>query len=248
MDLSLMPSILIVGASGTGKTTSLRNMDRKTTAYNDIEEKGLPFSPGFKHHFHPMVIKGRKHDEDINPATVIEQHKAHTKAAIESPEIDCIIHDSFSKWDEMLISHQRIVNRNYDIYSGHNESVKKILNRYKGCGKPHVWIGIDQIVTIETTEETNALGRRLKVFGRELEGSIEKEFTIVLYTETVRQADKTLKYFFRTQSDGMCSAKTPMGMFKTPLIDNDLAAVMERVWEWYEEQEDSKPAKAAKKK
>lgn len=242
MTLDKMPDILIVGPSGSGKTTSFRNMDRKTTEYIDLEEKGLPFGKAFKFHHHPLRIEGKAPDEEIDPARVIEQDKQMMKIAVNNPESDVIVRDSFTKWDEMLLSYQRIVNRNYDIYNGHNESVKKILNRYKGCGKPVVWTGIDEVVKIETADEIDVIGRRLKVYGRELEGTLEKEFTVVLFTETVKQANGSLKYFFRTHGDGVCSAKTPMGMFKDDLIDNDLKAVMDRIWEFYEEQEEEDTA------
>ncbi len=249
MTLDKMPDILIIGPSGSGKTTSFRNMDRQTTEYIDIEEKALPFPRNFKFHHHPLVIEGKAPDEEIDPGRVLEQDKKAMKTAIENPKSEVIIRDSFTKWDEMLLSYQRIVNRNYDIYNGHNESVKKILNRYKGCGKPIVWTGIDDVVKIETANEIDVIGRRLKVYGRELEGTLEKEFTIVLFTETVKQANGSLKYFFRTHGDGVCSAKTPMGMFKEDLIDNDLKAVMDRVWEFYEEQEEEEtPKKVAVKK
>lgn len=236
-----MPFILIIGPSGDGKTTSLRNLDRATTEYINMEEKALPFPRDFKFHHHPLVIEGKDHDEDLDPARVLENFKKCMTSAINNPKSDLIVVDSFTKWDEIILSYNRQTQRGYDIYNGHNEAVKRALNRYKGCGKPIVWIGIDEVVRKETAEEMDVLARRLKVYGKELEGSIEKEFTIVLYTETVRQTNKSLKYYFRTNSDGVCSAKTPLGMFKEILIDNDLKMVLDRVWEFYEEQEEATP-------
>lgn len=238
--------LLIVGPSGSGKTTSFRNLDRQTTEYINMEEKALPFPREFKFHHHPMVIDSRDPDSELEPSLVLAQFKAAMTTAIKNPKSDSIIVDSFTKWDEMLLSYHRIVNKGYDIYNGHNEAVKKLLNRYKGCGKPIVWTGIDEVIKVETPDEFDVLGRRLKVYGRELEGSIEKEFPMVLYTETVKQADKSMKYFFRTHSDGLCSAKTPMGMFKQDLIDNDLQAVLERVVEFYNEQADQEIKTQAK--
>jgi len=251
MTLDQMPFVLIIGPSGDGKTTSLRDLDRATTEYINMEEKALPFPRDFKFHHHPLIVAGKSHDEDLDPARVLENFKKAMTSAITNPKSDLIVVDSFTKWDEIILSFNRQTQRGYDIYNGHNEAVKRALNRYKGCGKPIVWLGIDEVVKKETAEETDILTRRLKVYGKELEGSLEKEFTIVLYTETVRQTNKTLKYFFRTNSDGVCSAKTPLGMFDEILIDNNLKMVMDRIWEFYEEQEEEeapKPKVAVAKK
>jgi hypothetical protein len=41
--------VLLVGASGKGKTMSFRNFDRATTGFINIENKPLPFPGRFEH-------------------------------------------------------------------------------------------------------------------------------------------------------------------------------------------------------
>ena len=57
---------------------------------------------------------------------------------------------------------------------------------------------------------------------------------MVLFTE-VRKNEKTeeMEYFFQTNTDGVTSAKTPMGMFDKQLIPNDIVTVLEKVEEYY---------------
>ena len=43
-------AILIMGESGAGKTTTLRNLDPKTTLYIDADKKGLSWR-GWKKHY-----------------------------------------------------------------------------------------------------------------------------------------------------------------------------------------------------
>lgn len=239
-----IPFILIVGRSGSGKTTSLRNLDRNTTALINTEEKGLPFKGDFKHHFHPVLVEGHDPGADLDVAAVLKNTNLGIISAIKNPEVDLIAVDSFYKWTGFVLTQQRQTQRGYDIYGGHNEIVKKALNRWKLCRKPMVWLTIDDTIAMQEPEaEIERFGRCAKVYGKELAGSIEQEFTIVLFTETVRQANGTLKYYFRVHGDGICTAKTPMGMFKEPLIDNDLQAVLERVYEFYSETEKEKKKK-----
>jgi hypothetical protein len=246
MQIEDIPFILIIGPSGSGKTTSFRNLDRDTTEFINIEEKHLPFPRKFKYMHRPMVIEGREPDSDLDPAVVLSNFRKSMSDAIKNPKSDLIVVDSFYQWDSLVLSYNRQTQRNYDIYNGHNEAVKKILVRYKACGKPMVWTALDDVLTVKTAEEVDVYARRAKVYGRECEGSIESAFTIVLWMEMVKQPNGKLKYFFRTHGDGVSSAKTPMGMFEEDLIDNDLQMVLDRIWEFYEEQEEDEKPKAKK--
>ena len=56
---------------------------------------------------------------------------------------------------------------------------------------------------------------------------------MVLFTEVKRDKDGKVRYVFQTNSDGITSAKTPMGMFNEPYIDNDIAAVIDAAKKYY---------------
>ena len=53
-------------------------------------------------------------------------------------------------------------------------------------------------------------------------------FSVVLLCKTDGQS-----HWFETQSDGMTRVKSPMGMFDTPQIDNDLKLVDTKIREYW---------------
>lgn len=62
--------------------------------------------------------------------------------------------------------------------------------------------------------------------------TLEGLFTYVFFTEIVRDDDGNPAYRFKTNSDGTCTAKSPMGLFDTLLIDNDLNMVISKIKEY----------------
>lgn len=62
--------------------------------------------------------------------------------------------------------------------------------------------------------------------------TLEGLFTYVLFTQVNRNEDSSVTYNFLTNSDGTCTAKTPMGLFDSLLIDNDLKFVIDKIHEY----------------
>ena len=61
--------------------------------------------------------------------------------------------------------------------------------------------------------------------------TLEGLFTYVLFTKIVKNDSDEVQYKFITNSDGTCTAKSPMEMFNK-LIDNDLKFVIDRINEY----------------
>jgi hypothetical protein len=78
---------------------------------------------------------------------------------------------------------------------------------------------------------------KMKTLGKMLDSVITLEglFTYVLYTTVQRDDDGSPTYKFITNSDGTCTAKSPMGLFGEIYIDNDLNYVVNRIKEYNEE-------------
>lgn len=225
-----LPNLLIVGKSGSGKSTSLRNLDRETTWILDLENKALPF-PGapFKHHY--KIPSDYRQANDWG--AIIKQFREYMYHAANAPDCSCIVVESFRKWDEALIEYNKATKTNWDVWNEHNKYIMERLNEFKHWPVPIVWIGLDDVVEIETTDPNRPMRRScLNVFGKQWEGSVEKEFEMVLFTHQTVDKGKP-KYWFKTNNIGECSAKTPLGMFDEMLIDNDLEAVLSRMVEYY---------------
>lgn len=75
---------------------------------------------------------------------------------------------------------------------------------------------------------------KMKTQGKMIDNVITLEglFTYVLFTEVSRDDDGNPTYKFKTNSDGTCTAKSPMGMFNELLIDNDLQTVISKIKEY----------------
>jgi hypothetical protein len=75
---------------------------------------------------------------------------------------------------------------------------------------------------------------KIKTQGKMIDNVITLEglFTYVFFTDIVRDDDGNPTYKFKTNSDGTCTAKTPMGLFPELLVDNDLELVIKSIKEY----------------
>lgn len=77
---------------------------------------------------------------------------------------------------------------------------------------------------------------KIKTIGKMLDSVITLEglFTYVLFTKVIKDDSDSVQYKFLTNSDGTCTAKSPMGLFEDLLIDNDLDYVVKKIKEYNE--------------
>jgi hypothetical protein len=204
---------LIISASGQGKTYGFRNMDANTTGFINAENKPLPFSKKFKYHAHPKKWAG------VNAAF---------DDFAKDPAIDIIIIDSISAVFEMWVEECRANRSGYEIWNSYNKGIGELLTKIKNLDKEVVITGHYEMLNIEGAPE-----KRLKVKGKEWEGIIEKEFTIVLYPEIKYKSGKPERYIYKLAAEG-CSAKCPPAIFGegTYEIDNDFKIFNDKVVEF----------------
>jgi hypothetical protein len=181
--------IVIVGSSGKGKTYSFRNMNPETCGFINMESKPLPFLNKFKNYYVPN-----------------NWQDAYTKLIeyAKDPKITEVVLDSFSAYMDSVLKTARETKKGFDIWNLYNEEIGKILYIFKKYPK--------DIITCAHYEwiqtEEGAIEKRIKVKGKEWEGMIEKEFTIVLYAD-VKVQDKKREYYLKLNTDGKDSAKCP---------------------------------------
>lgn len=209
--------ILLIGASGRGKTFSFRNLPRDTTGFINVENKPYPFKGGF--------------DKFIIPMTSQQVLDGIMKAD-QNPGIKVILIDSFSAYQDLLMAEARATKTGWAVMTHYNEHIGKFNNYVKQCNKP-------VIVTAHYELLGDELGlgkeKRAKVKGKEWEGFIEKDYTIVLYAESkIPAGQKMPQYFFSLYNDGTTSAKTPPDIFGPDIltIDNDCQLVLQKIEEF----------------
>tara|TARA_R110002167_G_scaffold52589_3_gene151697 strand:- start:207 stop:863 length:657 start_codon:yes stop_codon:yes gene_type:complete len=214
------PLIAIVGHSGSGKSTSLRNLDPKTTYILDLERKGFPFRNASRFNIVPV--------ENANAFPRL------LEKVLKEDDCETVVVESFTKYVEQVNTLATNSFKGYDIWSFYNRTIRNMLDSIKNDKATIIFTAVDDIVKIPQITGGESSHRRVKVQGKVHEGAIEKEFLMVLFTE-VRKNEKTeeMEYFFQTNTDGVTSAKTPMGMFDKQLIPNDIVTVLEKAKEYY---------------
>ncbi len=210
------PIIGVVGSSGTGKSTSLRNLPPDKTTIIDLERKGFPF-------------KEAKNFNVISVNKLPDVDKAIDTAVKES---EVVVIESFTKYCEILFSTAAKMYKGYDVWTYYNKSIRDVLDRVKNEKAVVIFTAIDEIVRVTQPTGGEYNTRRIKVQGRVHEGCIEKELLMVLFTE-VRRTEDAIEYCFQTNSDGVTSAKTPLGMFDDLYIPNDLNEVIKASDKYY---------------
>jgi hypothetical protein len=115
----------------------------------------------------------------------------------------------------------------YDIWNNYNKQVGELMALIKRIEKEVFITSHYEILNIEGEPE-----KRVKVKGKEWEGVIEKEFTIVLYTTQKWKEDKPT-YSFKLAGEGI-SAKCPPMIFGDGVyvIPNDSKEVLDKVVEF----------------
>ncbi len=205
--------VLLVSQSGKGKTYSARNLDRETTGFINVENKPLPFKGQFKYHTRCSTYK-----EAYN--ALIEYAK--------NPDIKVIVFDSFSAYVELLLLECRKTKKGFDVWNLYAEEIGIVLNMLKRVPKEVYVTAHYEILSPEGTPE-----KRVKVKGKEWEGIIEKEFTIVLYADRKQNEKGETEAWFDTSLEGS-SSKCPPDLISggKSKFDNDMAFIQECIEEY----------------
>jgi hypothetical protein len=195
---------MVIGQSGSGKSTSLRNFKDNEAFVINVSGKPMPFKNN-----------GVKVWRSTNYQNI-------TKAISEAPSKSIIIDDSTYLMTTEFMRTAQI--KGYDKYT---EMACNFYNLLQAAAA----LPEDKIVYFLGHVDLDANGNeRFKTIGKMLDEKVTLEgwFTIVL--KTVVQDGK---YQFSTQTNGHDTVKSPMGMFDSQLIDNDLKAVDTAIREFY---------------
>lgn len=196
--------VLILGESGSGKSASLRNFKEGEVGIINVSSKPLPFK---------TKLKPFNSDNYMQIEAVIKKAKAKS----------IVIDDA-----QYLQANEYM--RNAKV-QGYQKFTDIALNFWTLVQMVIKDLPDDVIVYFLGHIETDANGKeKFKTIGKMTDNySVEGMCTIVLKT-LVRDG----KYLFTTQTNGMDTVKSPMGMFKETEIDNDLKAVDQTIRKYYE--------------
>lgn len=215
----------IVSRSGTGKSTSGRNLNPETTYWANCDNKPLPFEKAREKY---NEEKGN-YITSSSPQEVRDfLKKAHKDEKIKEVIIDTASHIMTN----FVMSKAFRKQKGYDKWTDLSGNIYDIIDIINTKMRDDIIV----YVMFHPEESINDEGqsiRRIAVQGKQLEKvSIESFASVVLFSRVEKLPQQPAKYLFETQTDGISTAKTPMGMFDEDEIDNDLVIVSQRIREF----------------
>lgn len=214
-----MPALCIMGESGSGKTTGMRNLDPKTTFYLDCDKKGLSWK-GWRDQYNET--KKNYFATDFQSVVLDTLQKINTQESLK--HIKVVVIDTLNGImvaDEM----RRMKEKNYDKWADLAQSVYNIIDYALIC-RPDLTV----IFTAHTQTDHDDNGymfTRIKTSGKKLDKIVlESKFPVVLYAKA-----KDGEYVYETHAKNS-TAKTPLGAFEDDEIPNDIVPVLEVLKEY----------------
>ncbi len=202
-------AVLIMGESGSGKSASLRNFAPNEISVFNVTSKPLPFK------------QGKTKIPKIDNATYTD-----IANALANPNKRAYVIDDAG----YLLSFEMFKRANETGYSKFTDMAKNFFDMldFINTKLPN---DIIVYITMHTEDDSEMHKTKAKTIGKMIDQNLNLEglFTIVLRAMQTEDG-----YKFITRDDRVSTAKSPMGMFESDKIDNDLKEVDRIIREYYD--------------
>lgn len=212
-------AVLVLGKTGSGKSTSIENLDPKETFIINVVGKDLPFRGGRKRY----TTDKQNYFSTHNPNNIVQLLK---QISDEAKHVKTVIIDDFQY--VMSYEFMTTTTTGFDKFNEIAEHAFAIINTAKNLRDD-----LTVIFLSHTEENVDSLGQKsykIKTIGKLLDDKITIEglFTIVLMAEQRMDADKVV-YGFKTKGTVKDTVKSPKDMFEKEYIPNDLKVVIDTI-------------------
>lgn len=200
--------VLIIGESGSGKSTAMRNFKQGELSVVNVSKKPLPFKNTL------AQLKSNNYQE--------------ITAMLRSAKAKSIVIDDaqyLMAFEFMYRAKERGFDKFTDIGSNFFKLVETAIS-----------LPDDKIIYfLSHIEKTKDGAEKCKTIGNMIDEKITLEgmFTIVLKTVVTVDGNNQRHFLFSTVNNGYDTVKSPMGMFESDLIDNDLKTVDRTIRSFY---------------
>lgn len=200
--------VLILGESGSGKSTSLRNLNPEYCALIQCINKRLPFK-------NAKSWERRTLSSD-NPERIINAMKNAKAKVIIIDDFQYLMANAFMR---------RASEKGYEKFTEIGKMAWDVLTVAQELA-PDV-----RVYILSHTETTDQGRTKMKTIGKMLDDKVTLEgmFTIVLRAILTDGAN-----YFATKNSGSDTVKATMGLFEEEFIDNDLSAVDSAICTYYD--------------
>ena len=214
-------SVLIIADSGTGKSTSMRNLDPKETFIINIANKPLPFK-GWKKNY-TNISKDNPKGNMTSASSAAGIVKAIQHVNDKMPHVTNLIIDDW-QYMSSFEYFDRASEKGYDKFTQIAASLAQVAKMPKDL-REDLYV----FFLTHSEESTDVNGHRkvkAKTIGKMIDNTLTLEglFSIVLFGR-VKKTEDSLEYGFDTVNNGENTCKSPMGMFEESFIPNDLQFV-----------------------
>lgn len=215
----------IIGGTGTGKSTSIKTLDPKSTYIINVAKKELPFKGSEK-----LYNTENKNYAEIDDA--VEITRRLLAISEKAPHIKNIVIE-----DSNYIMGFNIVSKATEVgFTKFSVMARDIVELFRTARKLRDDITVFYFSHPETVEDAGEIiGYKIKTAGKLIDNQILLEglLTVCLYTYVEENKDGTASYYFLTNRFRKFPAKSPDGMFNDIKIPNDLDLVAQTVTEYY---------------
>jgi len=195
--------VMIYGQSGTGKSTSFRNFDNDEVAIINVSGKPMPFRSELK-------------TLSSNDYSTIAQWLPQIK----QPSI--IIDDATYLMVDQFMAYAQV--KGYEKYNIMAVNFNNLIEQARLLPEETI------IYFVGHSDQMDDGREHFKTIGKMLDNyvTLEGKFTVVL-----KSVVKDGHYYFQTHNSGYDTVKSPMGMFESDLIENDLKMVDDVIREYW---------------
>lgn len=209
----------VMGEPGSGKTSSMRTLDPKTSFYIDCDRKGLQW----KHWKDSYSVENMNYYK-TNLVPVVVRLLDRINKEDKFKHIKTVVIDTLNGLmvkDEVL----RMKEKGYDKWVDLAQCIWEMLDH---CYDLRDDLTIIVVCHSQTQKEDDGYTfTRIRTSGKKLDKlCIESKLTTVLYAEA-----KDGKYIFHTHANNS-TAKTPFEAFEEDEIPNDMAEVLKVLEEY----------------
>lgn len=226
--------IAIVGESGSGKTTSIRNLNPEHTFIISTTGKRPGIKGAVKKYPTFSITEGKPTGNFFCDTSNVDKIGQMLQIIDKKmPHITTVVIDDY-QYVMGFEAMDRAKEKSYDKFTDMAQHAYQVLKTAMGMR--------DDLYVVVSTHSENTGDRvnpyhKMKTLGKMLDSVITLEglFTYVFFTAIQKDDDNKSSYKFITNSDGTCTAKSPMGLFNDTYVDNDLDLVINRIKEYNEE-------------
>jgi ABC-type dipeptide/oligopeptide/nickel transport system ATPase component len=215
----------IVGATGTGKSTSIKHLNPEETYIINVAKKELPFKGSEK-----LYNNEKRNYKEVDDANEIS--RLLRTISDKAPHIKNIIIE-----DSNYIMGFNIVSKATETgYTKFSLMAKDMVELFREARKLRDDIKVFYLSHPEIIEDGgDIVGYKIKTAGKLIDNQVLLEglLTVCLYTFVEENKDGSASYNFITNRFKKFPAKSPDGMFDEVKIPNNLKYVCDKLDEYY---------------